>query len=72
MLVTVWFVVRGRRVLNLAALTFHLIFREAANVAGSTRSVQTILKRKASVGLHALGGVAMFVSLVWVFSFWWV
>jgi hypothetical protein len=24
------------------------------------------------IGLYVLGGVAMFVSLVWVFSFWWV
>jgi len=23
------------------------------------------------VGLYVLGGVAMFVSCVWVFSFWW-
>jgi len=29
-------------------------------------------KKPSDAGLYALGGVAMFVSLVWVFSFWWV
>jgi hypothetical protein len=29
-------------------------------------------KKPSDVGLYALGGIAMLVSLVWVFSFWWV
>ena len=29
-------------------------------------------EERSDVGLYVLGGVAMFVSLVWVFSFWWV
>jgi len=29
-------------------------------------------EERSDVGLYVSGGVAMFVSLVWVFSFWWV
>jgi len=29
-------------------------------------------KKPGDIGFYALGGVAMFVSLFWAFSHWWV